>query len=735
MPRLLIVSNRLPITVRLAEGGAVSVEPSTGGLATGMKGPHERLRGLWIGWPGDLERLSDGARREVDRRLAELRLAGVPLSADEIARYYEGYSNAILWPLFHYSVARLPNEVSGFDTYEQVNARFADEVAARWQPGDLVWIHDYQLMLVPAMLRERVPDARIGFFLHIPFPSSEIFRLLPQRERLLEGLLGADLLGFHTATYLRHFASAALRLVGATTEVDRLRWQGREVRMGVFPMGIDAAHFSALASSPEVEELVASHRREGHQLLLGLDRLDYTKGIQRRLLAFEALLRAHPELTRKVRLVQVAVPSRENVEAYRELREEVDALVGRIHGEFATPDWSPIHYLYRGLSQAEIVALYRATDAVLVTPLRDGMNLVAKEFVAARSDGDGVLVLSEFAGAAAEMTEALLVNPYDVQRTAEVFYQALTLPEEERRTRLALLRERVMTRDVHAWAKDFIARLEQAAAKPASPALSPPGALRQALERARQAERLALLLDYDGTLVRSPAGGSLRRARLLGPPARRRLDGRHRGAAPHLARAGAGDPARVLGPYAGDPHRGEDGRVRLALSLGGSGVRRRPGEGAHASPSVAHRRPAPRDPARRHGARGAAARREQGVGGGGGPRPRRGRRHAPARDGGRPHRRGPLRGAAGRRDRHPRRAVPEPGRAPHLGRAGGAGAARGAARLMNRQPARSTGCGWTAGRSISKVEPSPASLVTRTPPPCASAMARTVHRPSPSPPY
>src|SRR6266568_10820 len=501
MPRLLIVSNRLPITVRLAEGGAVSVEPSTGGLATGMKGPHERLRGLWIGWPGDLERLPDGARREVDRRLAELRLAGVPLSADEIARYYEGYSNAILWPLFHYSVARLPNEVSGFDTYEQVNARFADEVAARWQPGDLVWIHDYQLMLVPAMLRERVPDARIGFFLHIPFPSSEIFRLLPQRERLLEGLLGADLLGFHTATYLRHFASAALRLVGATTEVDRLRWQGREVRMGVFPMGIDAAHFSALASSPEVEELVASHRREGHQLLLGLDRLDYTKGIQRRLLAFEALLRAHPELTRKVRLVQVAVPSRENVEAYRDLREEVDALVGRIHGEFATPEWSPIHYLYRGLSQAEIVALYRATDAVLVTPLRDGMNLVAKEFVAARSDGDGVLVLSEFAGAAAEMTEALLVNPYDVQRTAEVFYQALTLPEEERRTRLALLRERVMTRDVHAWAKDFIARLEQAAAKPASPALSPPGALRQALERARQAERLALLLDYDGTLV------------------------------------------------------------------------------------------------------------------------------------------------------------------------------------------------------------------------------------------
>ncbi|HEX7624852.1 MAG TPA: bifunctional alpha,alpha-trehalose-phosphate synthase (UDP-forming)/trehalose-phosphatase [Anaeromyxobacteraceae bacterium] len=501
MARLLIVSNRLPVTVKRPEGGAVSVERSTGGLATGMKGPHERLGGLWIGWPGDLEGLPDDARREVDRQLAELRLVGVPLSAAEIARYYEGYSNSILWPLFHYSVARLPNEVSGFDAYEQVNARFADAVAAHWQPGDLVWIHDYQLMLVPAMLRERVPGARIGFFLHIPFPSSEIFRLLPQRERLLEGLLGADLLGFHTATYLRHFASAALRLVGAATEVDRASWQGREVRLGVFPMGIDAAAFSGLACSAEVEELVASHRREGHQLLLGVDRLDYTKGIQRRLMAFEALLCAHPELHRKVRLVQVAVPSRENVDAYRDLRQEVDALVGRIHGEFATPDWSPIHYLYRGLSQVEIAALYRAADAVLVTPLRDGMNLVAKEFVAARCDGDGVLVLSEFAGAAAEMTAALLVNPYDVERTAEVFYQALTMPEEERRTRQALLRERVMTRDVHAWAKDFVARLEQVPGVQAAPALSPPEALRQAVERAHRAEHLALLLDYDGTLV------------------------------------------------------------------------------------------------------------------------------------------------------------------------------------------------------------------------------------------
>src|SRR6185369_15514785 len=222
MARLLIVSNRLPVTVKTA-GGATEVARSTGGLATGMKGPHERLGGLWIGWPGELDGLSTEARAEVDRKLAELRLQAVPLSADEIARYYEGYSNAVLWPLFHYAVARLPQEVTDFDAYEAVNARFADAVAAAYEPGDLVWVHDYQLMLVPQLVRERIPDARIGFFLHLPFPSSEIFRLLPQRERVLEGLLGADLIGFHAAAFVRHFASSVLRLLGASTNVDRIR--------------------------------------------------------------------------------------------------------------------------------------------------------------------------------------------------------------------------------------------------------------------------------------------------------------------------------------------------------------------------------------------------------------------------------------------------------------------------------------------------------------------------------
>jgi len=499
--RLLIASNRLPVTVKTGASG-VAVEPTTGGLATGMRGPHERLGGFWIGWPGDLEGLEADARAEGLGRLAELRLVPVPLSADEIARYYESYSNAVLWPLFHYAMARLPHEVRDFDAYEAVNARFADALAERWEPGDLVWIHDYQLMLVPQLLRERIPEARIGFFLHIPFPSSEIFRVVPQRERLLEGVLGADLVGFHTSAFVRHFASSVLRLLGATTEVDRIRWRGREVRLGVFPMGVDARHFDALAGTEEVLSLVAAHRVHGAQLVVGIDRLDYTKGIPRRLLAFEALLRDQPELRGKVRFVQVAVPSRENVGAYRELRDEVDAFVGRIHGEFATTTWSPIHYLHRGLSQAEIVALYRAADAVVVTPLRDGMNLVAKEFVASRPDEDGVLVLSELAGAAAELAEALHVNPYDIDRTAEALRRALEMPREERRTRMAALRQRVMTHDVHWWARTFVARLERTpVAADTVSAPSPRGVVAAALERARAAPRLALLLDYDGTLV------------------------------------------------------------------------------------------------------------------------------------------------------------------------------------------------------------------------------------------
>ena len=444
--------------------GVLHARPSAGGLATGLRRHHERSGGLWIGWAGYADLLGGVPAAELERLLAPLRAVSVSLSADEVTRYYEGISNGVLWPLFHYLIDQMPLRVEHWDAYESVNARFADAVAEQHRPGDLVWVHDYQLMLVPALLRERVPDARIGFFLHIPFPSSEVFATLPQRAELLRGVLGADLVGFHTAAYARHFGRAVERTLDVVPDSrdrpTRLVYGGAATRLGVFPMGVDAASLAARAASPAVNAALTQLRPpQGKALLLGVDRLDYTKGIPRRLLAYEQLLVSHPELRERVRLVQVAVPSREGVGAYQRIRRNVEGLVGRINGEFGTPRWAPIHYLHRSVTDSELLALYRAATVMLVTPVRDGMNLVAKEFVACRADEDGVLVLSEFVGAAAEMRDALQVNPYDVDGSAEAYYRALTMPPAERRTRMRELRRRVLTYDVHAWSSSFLAAL------------------------------------------------------------------------------------------------------------------------------------------------------------------------------------------------------------------------------------------------------------------------------------
>ncbi len=405
----------------------------------------------------------------------------------------------MLWPLFHHFLDTMPLDPKGFDAYRRVNERFADAVAACYREGDVIWVHDYQLMLVPAMLRRRLPHARIGFFLHIPFPPQGVFRTLPEREQLLEGVLGADLIGFHTAEYGRSFEGSVLRVLGRSANAGRISWQGRAVQVAAFPMGIDAKEFARLAAEPHVERLAAG-LREGFrgQLLVGIDRLDYTKGIPRRLLAFERLLENHPELRGAVRLIQVAVPSRASVGAYQEFRSQVDGLIGRINGAFSSPSWAPVHYLYRSLSTDEVVALYRAADVMLVTPIRDGMNLVAKEFVAARVDGSGVLVLSEFAGAASELAEAVRVNPYDLSRTADAFHRALVMPEEQRRQRIRGLRNRVFAHDVHRWASTFVDRLS---AVPSAAGWSTAAELDAVAARASSAEKLVLMLDYDGTLV------------------------------------------------------------------------------------------------------------------------------------------------------------------------------------------------------------------------------------------
>jgi trehalose 6-phosphate synthase/phosphatase len=442
VPRLLIVSNRLPVTVTVDD--VARLVPSAGGLATGVRGLHERSGGLWIGWPGDISSLRPEQRKALASEFAARHTVPIELTADQVRRYYEGFSNEVLWPLFHYRLDQMPLHVHDWDAYEDVNRRFADVVAAHHQPGDLVWVHDYQLLLVPELLRQRIPDVRIGFFLHIPFPSSEVFRTVPHRERLLEGLLGADLIGFHTAAYMRHFSSSLLRTLGMAVDVDRVPLGERTIVLGVFPMGVDASRFAELAKSPEVAAEVETLKRGDHcALLVAIDRLDYTKGIPRRLLAFEQLLRDRPALRERVRLLQIAVPSRTEIDAYQEFRRDVEQAVGRVNGTFATAHWTPIRYVFQSVSDIQLVALYRGADVMLVTPVRDGMNLVAKEFVAARDDENGVLVLSEFAGVASEFAEALQLNPYDVDHAAEVYARALTLPAGERRARMRALRRRV----------------------------------------------------------------------------------------------------------------------------------------------------------------------------------------------------------------------------------------------------------------------------------------------------
>ena len=505
MGRLLIVSNRLPVTVKL-DRGDFTITRSAGGLATGLRGPHDQSDSLWIGWPGDITRFDATQRARLEDRLSELRSVPVYLTQAEITRYYEGFSNGVLWPLFHYLTDKVQRDAwSHWRAYESVNQKFAEAVAEEYRSGDLVWVHDYQLSLVPQMLRRLRPDARIGFFLHIPFPSSEVFRILPWRVQILEGILGANLIGFHTYSYLTHFSRALLHVLRLDVQAGRLRYGDVNVRLGVFPMGIDAAEFGRIAGEDDVLSEVASIKGKSgdRKLLVGVDRLDYTKGLVRRMLAIERLFELEPSLRRKVRLVQIVVPSRTRVGSYEQSRRELDEIVGRINGAFATVNSVPIHYLYRSIEQRQLIALYRAADVMLVTPLRDGMNLVAKEFVASRTDEDGVLVLSEFAGAAAELAEALHVNPFDLDGVAQVIKRALTMPHEERRARIRALRNRVHAYDSYKWADSFLEELKSIYDEGAGPlqTVSPREEIASLVSRLRSARQLLLLLDYDGTLV------------------------------------------------------------------------------------------------------------------------------------------------------------------------------------------------------------------------------------------
>jgi trehalose 6-phosphate synthase/phosphatase len=501
--RIILVSNRLPIWGRPTADGVRAV-PSSGGLATGLNAWHERTEGLWCGWPGDLSGATADERQAFDRELHQRGIVPVHLPQALVSRFYDGFSNRVLWPLFHDLADRVPVDPDGWDAYVTANLAFADVVADHYSPGDIIWVHDYQLMLLPGALRQRLPDARIGFFLHIPFPASDTFRLLPRRREVLHGLLGADLIGLHTFGDMRRFMASLLHVEGVEADVDCLRVDGRDVLVGAFPMGIDAAAFAACARRPDVQARIDELRRDaaGRRIVLGVDRLDYTKGIPHRLEAIDRLLQQRPELRDSLRYIQVAVPSRGGVDGYRDVRSDIEERVGRINGAHGTLRSLPVHYIHQSVSQQDLVALYRAADVMLVTPLRDGMNLVAKEFVASRVDDSGVLVLSEFAGAAAELHGAMVVNPYDIDGVAAAISQALAMPAEERQARMRALRHRVFAHDVSAWVGRFVDTLTTLRPLP-----SPPPATRlepslpSVLAAVQGAGRLRLLLDYDGTLV------------------------------------------------------------------------------------------------------------------------------------------------------------------------------------------------------------------------------------------
>ncbi len=471
---------------------------SSGGLVTGLAPLHAKSNGVWIGHPGE------NPTPETLNELKNRRLVPVDVPAREYRNYYEGFSNSALWPLFHYFIERCEFDTAQFEAYRSVNERFADEIARVAEPDDLVWVHDYQLMLLPEMLRQRVPGVRIGFFLHIPFPSSETFRVLPQRTQILRGLLGADLIGVHTYEYAENLQRSFRRLLGIETVRGELRYSGRSVRIEAHPIGIDTDDLREAAFSQKADRyLVDLKRRIGdRQVVLGVDRLDYTKGLPLKLQAWRQLLASSPRWRRRAMLIQLAVPSRENIESYHQQKDEVERLVGEINGLYGSPGRIPIHYMYQSVSKEELGALYRLADVAFVSPLRDGLNLVAKEYVATRDDGGGVLVLSEFAGAASELGESLRINPWDIEGTAAQIERAIEMDFGERQERMRPMYHRVVQNDVHRWVERFMSALtaqevEELRFPPSLQSQVLAGTLAPQLANAKNA---LLMLDYDGSL-------------------------------------------------------------------------------------------------------------------------------------------------------------------------------------------------------------------------------------------
>lgn len=450
MSRLVVMANRLPVRRTKRPEGSMW-ETSPGGLVSALTPLLKKNKGLWIGWPGTSHRVdtfTHGGIKQVP----------IEINNTELDRYYNGFCNATLWPLYHDSI-RLPQfERRNWESYFDINRRFAHRAGDFIQDKDLVWVQDYHLQLVPLFLRQIHPRLRIGFFNHIPFPPAELFSRLPWRKHILEGLLGANTIGFQTKTSVHNFIDSAISLTTARRTSGGLEWQGRKILVDAFPISVDVKKIDEVAKNPATEDAVKQNRKKMHhrKVLLGVDRLDYTKGVDLRLNAFELLLRMGRIKASECVFVQIAVPSREKVPEYAKTRFDIEQKVGHINGEYGEPGLFPVHYLHRNLPFEKLVALYRTTDVMLVTPLKDGMNLVAKEYVSSNIHETGVLILSEFAGAAETMKEAILVNPYDIHGVANAIELALRLPEEEVRRKMKHLRKIVRENDVYHWADHFL---------------------------------------------------------------------------------------------------------------------------------------------------------------------------------------------------------------------------------------------------------------------------------------
>ena len=505
MPKTIIVSNRLPVRIEETSDGNLNFVPSEGGLATGLGSVYKNGDNIWVGWPGYYPNMQN-EEKVIQEGLEKENMRPVWLTSRDIKFFYEGFSNATIWPNFHYFPQYMEYNEDFWVAYQLVNEKFCNEVCKYiTSEDDTIWIHDYQLLLLPQLIRDKFPKISIGYFNHIPFPSYEMFRMLPWRRELLNGMLGSDLIGFHTYDDMRHFLSSTSRLASKTVNEQIVQNGDRMVLVDSFPMGIDYDKYANAATSQptiEQEELFRASLQD-KRVILSIDRLDYSKGIPQRLKAFNIFLKKYPEYRTKVSLVMLVVPSRDRVGKYKELKEEIDLMVGRINGEYAMMDWTPVHYFYRSLPMTKLSALYRIAEVALVTPMRDGMNLVCKEFIASKTDKKGVLILSEMAGSAKELSDALLINPNDISQLVEAMQQALTMPIEEQVRRNEIMQESLKRYNIHHWVKVFMNNLKKI--KKAQLQLTTRQLNQDEIKNIKSdylnAEKRLIFLDYDGTLT------------------------------------------------------------------------------------------------------------------------------------------------------------------------------------------------------------------------------------------